>query len=241
MTSDPATPERPRRVLYGRRFGPRLRPQRKRLLDERLPELRLSVAAGSTLRPDEVFPDGRPLWLELGFGNGEHAAAVAHAHPEIGLIGVEPFMSGVAALLSAIDEQDLTNVRVMADDARLLLDALPDGSVERIFVLFPDPWPKARHHKRRLVNADTARAMARILAPGGRLELATDHMDYARAMLEAVLPVDSLAWTATRACDWRTFPTLGHPTRYEGKARTAGRPCVYLVFERCGPAGSAKA
>ncbi|WGF86535.1 tRNA (guanosine(46)-N7)-methyltransferase TrmB [Marinivivus vitaminiproducens] len=239
--SDPSAPARPRRILYGRRFGPRLRPQRKRLLDERLPELRLQVAPDRATAPRDVFPDGRPLWLELGFGGGEHLAAVAEAHPQVGVIGVEPFMSGVAALLGTIESRRLDNVRVVVDDARLLLDSLPDASVERIFILFPDPWPKARHHKRRLVNAETARACARLLVQGGRLELATDHMDYARAMLQALLPVDDLVWTATRPADWRTFPELGHPTRYEAKARAAGRPCVYLVFERRSGASSAKA
>ncbi|HEX5079879.1 MAG TPA: tRNA (guanosine(46)-N7)-methyltransferase TrmB [Geminicoccaceae bacterium] len=179
-----------------------------------------------------MFPDRRPLWLEIGFGGGEHLAAQAAAHPDRGLIGCEPYVSGVARLLALAEAQDLANLRIVVDDARLLLEALPDGCLERIFVLFPDPWPKARHHKRRIVNAASAAQFARLLQPGGELRLATDDMDYARAMLLALLPVPRLAWLARGAADWRTRPPDWPPTRYEEKARNAGRPCVYLRFRR---------
>src|SRR5690606_33622725 len=126
--------------------------------------------------PGTLFPDGRPLWLEIGFGGGEHLAAQAAAHPDRGLIGCEPYVSGVARLLAVAEAQELANLRIVVDDARALLAALPDGCLERIFVLFPDPWPKARHHKRRIVNPATAAQFARLLQPGGELRLATDDM-----------------------------------------------------------------
>ena len=148
--------------------------------------------------PARLFADQRPLWLEIGFGGGEHLAAQAAAHPDRGLIGCEPFITGVARLLALAEAQGSTNIRIAVEDARLLLEALPDGCLERIFVLFPDPWPKTRHHKRRIVNPATARQFARLLRPGGELRLATDDMAYARAMLLALLPVSGLGWLAER-------------------------------------------
>lgn len=171
------------RRIYGRRQSHRIRPARKRLLAERLPELQLHVAAdGAPIELDTLFnPPCSQHWLEIGFGGGEHLAQQAAACPDVGLIGCEPYVNGVAKLLSLLGDRD--NVRVVIDDARLLLKALPDRCLERIFVLFPDPWPKARHQKRQIVNRDTVADMARLLKPGGELRLATDDMSYARAML----------------------------------------------------------
>ena len=224
---------RPRRQVWGRRQGPKLRPGRRRLLDERLPDLSVTLPEQGRLDPQALFgPGERPVWLEIGFGGGEHLAAQAEAHPEVGLIGVEPFVTGVARLLSLVEERGLGNVRVLADDARLLLAALPDASIERAFVLFPDPWPKARHHKRRIVNRATLAEMARVMRPGAELRLATDDPDYARWMLEAALAEPRLDWLAERAADWRERPTDWPPTRYEAKAITAGRRPAFLRFRR---------
>jgi len=220
------------RFVYGRRRSHRLRPGRRHLLAERLPEVELVVPETGRIDPDALFADRRRLWLEIGFGGGEHLAAQAAAHPDRGLIGCEPYISGVARLLALAEAQALTNIRIVVDDARLLLDALPDGCLERIFVLFPDPWPKARHHKRRIVNPTTAAQFARLLLPGGELRLATDDMGYARAMLLALLPVRELAWQASGPSDWRMRPADWPATRYEEKARSAGRRCVYLRFRR---------
>lgn len=177
----------------------------------------------------------RGVRLEIGFGGGEHLEAAALANPEVGFIGVEPFIAGVARLLAGIEAHGLDNVRILVDDARLLLARLPDSSLERIDVLFPDPWPKSRHHKRRIVNRETCAEMARILAPGGELRLATDDPGYARWMLQALLAEPRLAWTAERAADWRA-PGPGHQrTRYEAKALAAGRRPVYLQCRRLGP------
>jgi tRNA (guanine-N7-)-methyltransferase len=221
------------RLIYGRRTGHRLRPGRRRLLDELLPKLQVSLPLDGTLDPGSLFAH-RPerLWLEIGFGGGEHLAAQAAAHPQIGLIGCEPFVSGVARLLSLIDAQGLSNIRLFTDDARLLMRALPDGCLERIFVLFPDPWPKTRHHKRRIVNAATAAEFVRLLRPEGQVRLATDDMNYARAMLLALRGRPELRWQAKRAPDWRERPPGWPMTRYEGKALADGRPCVYLSFLR---------
>jgi tRNA (guanine-N7-)-methyltransferase len=225
-----------RRQIYGRRQGHRLRPERRRLLAELLPKLQLELPASGRLDPAALFPDRRQrLWLEIGFGAGEHLAAQAAAHPEVGLIGCEPYIAGVARLLAAAEGARLDNLRLVVDDARLLLHALPDACLERIFVLFPDPWPKTRHHKRRIVNPATAVEFARLLAPGGELRLATDDMGYARAMLLTLAARPELAWLAERPAEWRQRPADWPATRYEQKAAAAGRAAVYLRYRRQAP------
>jgi tRNA (guanine-N7-)-methyltransferase len=221
------------RLIYGRRTGHRLRPGRRRLLDELLPKLQVRIPGDGKLDPASLFAH-RPqrFWLEIGFGGGEHLATQAEAHPEIGLLGCEPFVSGVARLLSLIAARGLSNVRLFTDDARLLMEALPDRCLERIFVLFPDPWPKTRHHKRRIVNAASAAEFVRLLQPGGEVRLATDDMSYARAMLLVLRRCPELRWQARRAPDWRERPPDWPMTRYEGKALADRRPCVYLGFAR---------
>jgi tRNA (guanine-N7-)-methyltransferase len=131
-----------RGFVYGRRRSQRLRPGRRRLLAERLPEVELVVPPSGRIDPVALFPDLRRLWLEIGFGGGEHQVEQAAAHPDCGLIGCEPYITGVARLLAEAEARGLTNLRILVDDARLLLEALPDGCLERIFVLFPDPWPR---------------------------------------------------------------------------------------------------
>lgn len=220
------------RRIYGRRKGHRLRPGRQRLLDERLPKIELRIPDSGRIDPASLFPGRSRLWLEIGFGGGEHLAAQAAAHPDVGVIGCEPYVTGVARLLSIAEAEGLENIRVVVDDARLLLAALPSGSLERIFVLFPDPWPKVRHHKRRIVNAASAAEFARLLVPGGELRLATDDMSYARAMLLSLLPRPDLEWLAAGPSDWRERPADWPPTRYENKAKAAGQACIYLRFAR---------
>jgi tRNA (guanine-N7-)-methyltransferase len=214
-----------------------LRPGRRRLLEDLLPSLLVPAPENDRIDPAGLFGD-RPerIWLEIGFGGGEHLVAQAAAHPQVGLIGCEPYVAGVARALSLVQLQELRNVRLFTDDARLLMHALPDACLERIFVLFPDPWPKTRHHKRRIVNPGTAAEFARLLRSGGELRLATDDMGYARAMLLALRARPALRWQARRPQDWRTRPPDWPPTRYEEKALGAARACVYLRFLRAGGA-----
>lgn len=197
-----------------------------------MPRLELRLPDTGQLEPRALFPEAGAVWLEIGFGGGEHLAAQARAHPDVGLIGVEPFINGVARLLSLIEAEGLGNIRIFTDDARLLLPLLPDQSLEKIFILFPDPWPKKRHHKRRIVNRQTVAEFARLLAPAGELRLATDDPDYARWILAACLAEPRLEWLAERARDWRERPADWPPTRYEQKALAAGRRPVYLRFRR---------
>jgi tRNA (guanine-N7-)-methyltransferase len=220
------------RQIYGRRRGHGLRPGRQRLLAERLPQLQVSLPETGQLDPRQLFQGLERLWLEIGFGGGEHLAAQAAAHPEVGLIGCEPYLAGVARLLAVAQREGLGNLRVVVDDARLLLRALPDACLERIFVLFPDPWPKTRHHKRRIVNPLTATEFGRLLTPGGELRLATDDSGYARAMLQALIGRPELVWQAERPADWRQRPADWPATRYEQKALAAGRSPVYLRYRR---------
>ncbi len=184
MTDVPAPPRR----LYGRRRGRPLRQGRQRLARSLLPQIAISLPPDAApLDPKILFP-ARPaaVWLEIGFGGGEHLAEQAERHPEIGFIGVEVFENGIARLLAEIARRDLDNIRVFADDARLLLDALMPASIGRVFILFPDPWPKRRHHKRRLVAPATLDRLAIVMQPAAELRLATDDRAYLSWMLEHV-------------------------------------------------------
>ena len=221
-------PERVR--FHGRRRGRRLRSGRARLLDTLLPTLRIDLpAAGATLRRPDLF--SRPvddIWLEIGFGAGEHLAWQATHHPNVGLIGCEPYLNGVASLLHRLDEPTLPGIRIWPDDARLLLPALPDAGIGRAFLLFPDPWPKRRHEARRFLQQDTLDALARILRPGAELRLASDDPGLVDWMLWQARSHPAFAWTATRPTDWRNRPPDWPATRYERK-QLRGQP-AFLRF-----------
>lgn len=201
---------------------------------ELLPRLQIALPkAGGTLDPASLFAAPvADVWLEIGFGGGEHLAAQALAHPGIGMIGCEPYVNGVAALLARIEAENIANIRVLPSDARDLLDALPDARIGRAFVLFPDPWPKARHARRRLVAPEALGALARILKDGAELRLATDDPGHLRWMLEQTLRCADLRWTARGPGDWRTRPADWPATRYEEKAASQGRKSTYLSFVR---------
>jgi tRNA (guanine-N7-)-methyltransferase len=224
----------PDRRFYGRRHGRRLRPGRRRLMAELLPRLQIVLPeADQRITPATLFATRvADVWLEIGFGGGEHLAAQARAHPEIGLIGCEPYINGVAALLAGIEADDIANIRILPGDARDLLDALPDASIGRAFILFPDPWPKARHARRRLVAPETLDTLARILKDGAELRMATDDPGYLRWMLEHAIRCAGLHWTATAPGDWRARPADWPATRYEEKAASQGRKSTYLRFVR---------
>jgi tRNA (guanine-N7-)-methyltransferase len=171
------------------------------------------------------------VWLEIGFGGGEHMAQQAARRPDVLILGAEPFLNGVASAVRHLDELGLKNVGIQDGDARALLAHLPDESVERAFILFPDPWPKARHHKRRLIQPEVLDELARVLKPGGVLRFATDWADYADWTLERVLANRRFRWKAERADDWRTPPADHVTTRYEEKRLGDCAP-VFFDFER---------
>lgn len=179
----------------------------------------MAIAAGPDRidDPRTLYSAATEVWLEIGFGGAEHLVAQAARHPGIGFIGAEPFVEGVAKALVAIDDRHLSNVRLWPDDARILMQRLAPGSIARVFILFPDPWPKRRQQKRRLVQPDFLAALHRLLAPGGRVRFATDVASYADDALLAFLQHGGFDWTATCADDWRVPPPDHLTTRYEAK------------------------
>ena len=213
---------------YGRLKSRPIKPRQAALMDTLLPSLRAPL---EPFEPRALMDGAAEAWLEIGFGGGEHLAAQAARRPDVLFIGAEPFQNGVASALRHIDEAGLTNVRVHDGDARELLAHMPDASLERIFVLFPDPWPKARHHKRRLLQADTAAELARVLKVGGRLRFASDWANYVDWSLELLSATPGLTWTADQAADWRTPPADHITTRYEEKRLGDCAP-VFLDFVR---------
>ena len=173
-------------------------------------------------------------WLEIGFGGGEHLLWQAARYPDVGFIACEPFIDGVVKVVDGAVTSGLDNIRIHADDARDVLPWLREASIERAFILFPDPWPKVRHHKRRLVEPRFLTALARVMAPGAELRLATDIDDYARQMLLAAKHEGSFAWQARSPADWRERPADWPETRYEQKAIREGRKRYFLRFRRTG-------
>ena len=218
---------------YGRRRGHKLRPNRQALIDTRLPELRIGLPEGGVLDLEAAFSSPvRDIWLEVGFGGGEHLAAQARAHPDIGFIGCEPFINGIASLLSLIERDGLTNVRVYDDDARKLFQVLPDAVLGRVFALYTDPWSKKRHHGRRFITVDTAETLVRLMKDDAQLRLASDHMGYVGWMLEHLSGHPGLQWQARSKRDWTKPPSDWVETRYEKKAKEKGFGPVYLCFTR---------
>ena len=236
-----STPPRgaaPRRNFYGRRHGKKLRKGQKDLLATRLEALApkgVTWEENSERRPIDLgalFPNAREIWLEIGFGGGEHMLSLAAQNPDVGIIGCEAFINGVAMLLSGINRSGVANLAIHPGDARDLLDVLPPHSLGQVFLLYPDPWPKKRHHKRRFVNPENIDPLARAMAPGAMLRVATDIGDYARHTLEVLERNRNFVWTAESCGDWRA-PWPGWPgTRYEAKALAAVRAPYYLSFRR---------
>jgi tRNA (guanine-N7-)-methyltransferase len=218
---------------YGRRRGRKPSSRQASLLDKLLPDVGLSLSDAAPASLGTLFsPVVREVWLEIGFGGGEHLLWQAMQNPAVGFIGCEPFQDGVVKVLRAIEERKLANIRLHADDARAVLRWLPEASIARAFVLFPDPWPKKRHRKRRLVSAGALRELARTMGRGGQLRIATDIGDYARWMLQAVCAEASFKWEPKDPSDWRQRPADWPATRYEQKALKEGRRCTYLTLLR---------
>jgi tRNA (guanine-N7-)-methyltransferase len=197
------------------------------LLCEVLPRVALDISVAR-----ELVAGARDVWLEIGFGSGEHLLGRANEHPEVCFFGCEPFQDGVVKVLDAIETGGIQNIRVFSDDARDLLRALPPGSIGRTFVLFPDPWPKRRHVKRRLLSPSMFGLLAGIMRPGAELHIATDIGDYATGILLAAREEGSFRWRVSAASSWRERPAGWIRTRYEEKAIAAGRRCYFLGFER---------
>jgi tRNA (guanine-N7-)-methyltransferase len=231
-----------RRKLYGRRKGPRLSVHQARLMDEMLPQLLLPLEHG---RDPRAYFTGRvtDVWLEIGFGGGEHLLWQAETHPDVGIIGAEPYVSGVGKLLSKLRarssageegqaEGPAINVRLYTEDAREIVSALPGASIGRVFILFPDPWPKARHHKRRFIRTEMLDELARAMRTRAELRFATDDRSYLLWALERLVAHPAFAWLAASPSDWRARPPDWPQTRYEPKAIRQGRRCTYLRFMR---------
>ena len=222
----------PRPGVHGRRKGKKLRSHHSYLMENMLPRVSVDPATGldgfvSTLPNPE-----RELWLEIGFGGGEHLASRAHARPDIDFVGCEPFQNGVAKLLAEIASADLSNIKIFPDDASKLLERLPAQSVEKVFLLFPDPWPKRRQKKRRFLNEINIASLARVIRFGGEFRFATDIDDYAGWALARLLKSPFFDWVSPSAVVW-SRPWEGHTvTRYESWALEQGRQPVYLTFAR---------
>lgn len=228
---DGKTPAAPRAgAFYGRRKGKALRLGQADLIEGLLPRLRLPET-GTIDDPASLFANPvKAVHLEIGFGGGEHLVHQAALHPQTGFIGCEPFLNGQAKILAAIASEKLSNIRLWDGDAALLLERLPDGVLERVYLLYPDPWPKKRHNKRRFVSAQRLAAITRVLKPGGCFRFATDIEDYAQWTLERVAACPALTWTASDLEACRTPWEDWIETRYEAKARREGRSSHYLTF-----------
>ncbi len=222
--NDPTTIRR----LYGRRQGHKLRLGQSALVEELLP--RISVPETGALDARTLFGDDRPLQVEIGFGAGEHLAGQASANPDTGFIGCEPFLNGVVGALGHVRDGNLTNVRIHMGDALEVVERLPDASLDRLYLLHPDPWRKARHAKRRMVNHGPLDLIASKLKPGGVFRLGTDDPTYCRWSMMIMSARRDFVWQARTPHDFLNRPADWPETRYERKARKQGREVWYFEY-----------
>jgi tRNA (guanine-N7-)-methyltransferase len=245
VPADPGRhPERHRRQLFGRRKGPKLSARQIRLRETLLPQLLLHPQKDSDPRfyfssPPREGGEVIDVWLEVGYGGGEHLLWQAKEHPNVGIIGAEPYVSGTAKLLSRIASLPqmergglIGNIRLYENDARDIIEAFPDASIGRFFILFPDPWHKTRHHKRRFIQMEILDQIARILKPGAEFRFASDDAGYVAYTLERLMAHPAFVWTANGPSDWNTRPADWPPTRYETKELHG--PPAFLRFVRTG-------
>ena len=219
--------------VYGRRQGKALKPASAVRLETYFPKYSLSLDDKGALDYQTLFLNNpREVWLEVGFGKGEHLAAQAKTNTDVGIIGCEPFLNGVSGLIDHMDRENLSNVRFYMDDARLLMDALPDGFLSRAFILFPDPWPKKRHHKRRIVSPGNVQALSRLLKDNAELRIATDHNDYCSWILARLMENEDFIWQDEGPDSWHKRTEDWPATRYEKKALEVGRKSTYMTFIR---------
>lgn len=216
---------------FGRTRSRTIKPKQAGLIDTLLPAIAVPDPEAGSIDPCALMPEAVAVWLEIGFGGGEHMAAQAAKRPDALVMGAEPFWNGAASALRHVDEAGLSNVRLHIGDARALLAALPDAALDRVFIMFPDPWPKARHHKRRLLQTETVAELARVMKPGAPLRFASDWEDYVDWTLERFTASPAFRWTARRADDWRIPPADHVTTRYEEKKLGDIAP-IFLDFVR---------
>ncbi len=224
------TSDAEKRILirsYGRRKSKGLRPRRSNALESVMAQAAITLPPGDGAVDLASLFAAKPkaIWFEVGFGNGEHMAGQALEHPDTGLIGCEPFINGVAACCVHIEQKNLSNIRIWPDDARMLMARLPDGCLERFYLLHPDPWPKSRHHKRRFIQQETLDEIARLLKPGAELRMATDHADLAEWLQEKAGAHASFVQQPINPAEWPE-------TRYGNKGLQEGRARKYFVFRR---------
>jgi len=228
--SIPQDPRGPR-AFFGRRAGKTLHKGQQALFDTLLPELEIDISA--PVDPKVLFAEAKRIHLEIGYGGGEHLARIAGENPQDGFIGCEVFTGGIGKLLEAIEGQGLNNIRLFPDDVIKLLAVMPDASIDCLYVLYPDPWPKLRHHKRRLVQFAMLEQFARVLKPGGIFRFATDIEDYANWMLAHILRTPQFTWPLCAPGAWHAPYPGWQATRYEQKARRQGRmKSFYFEFLR---------
>jgi tRNA (guanine-N7-)-methyltransferase len=236
--NDPKDPPAPDAVptwgpmrSFGRIRSRTLKPRQAALFDTLLPKVALPDPSQGPIEPLALMPGAQAVWLEIGFGGGEHLCAQAARHPEALMIGCEPFLNGVGSALRHIEEAGLTNVRLHPGDARDVIKALPPSSLDRVMILFPDPWPKARHHKRRLIQHDFVAELVSRMKPGAELRFVTDWKAYGAHALEILGASEALEWMAEEADDWRQAPHDHVTTRYEEKKLGDTAP-IFLRFRR---------
>lgn len=219
------------RAFFGRRSGKKLHGGQQAIFDASLPAL--EIVLDGPLDPRSLFPQARQIVVEIGYGGGEHLALEAGLHPDTGYIGCEVFTGGIGKMVQTIAANGLGNIRLFTDDALKLLLAMPDASLDAVFLLYPDPWPKTRHHKRRFVSPTTLAELARVIRPGGCFYFATDIEDYANWTLAHVLRAPEFAFETTQPGDWHQPYADWQATRYEQKARREGRMVsFYFTFTR---------
>lgn len=221
----------PELQTFGRRRARKPTNRQQMLVRNVLPRCQVNTLGPNSSEIKAAFDDeNTQVWLEIGFGGGEHLIWQAIKNPQVEIIGCDPFIDGTIKVLDFIEGHNNKNIRLYNDDVRQLLRFFPQQYLSRVFVLFPDPWPKKKHNKRRLLNIATLKLISSAMRPGAELRIATDVNDYARAILIAIRDVKCLFWTAIRSDDWRMRPSDWPETRYERKAKKAGRNCYYFSF-----------